>query len=156
MRPAAVLGQEAERRAVRHGRQHRAGGEVDAQADHIGGADAAGLEDRRDRLLEDLDVVVRVLQRPIRFQPHAAGIGRQALIDHAVGVGVDISGNFAAVGDIDEQRPARLGAEIDPDCVFWHGFLLHFADVLGRSEMAQMGVKGCLWGHLAAGQRGEV
>ena len=123
VRPVAILGQEAERRAVRHRRQHRAGGEVDAQPDHIGGVDAARLEDCRDRLLEDLDVVVRVLQRPIRFQPHAAGIGRQALIDHAVGVGVDISGNFAAVGDINEQRPARLGAEIDPDCVFWHGFL---------------------------------
>ena len=123
VRPVAVLGQEAERRAVRFGRQHRAGGEVDAQADHVGGADAAGLKDCRDRLLEDLDVVVRILQRPIRFQPHAAGIGRQALVDHAVGVGVDIRGDFVAVGDIDEQRPARLGAEIDPDCVFWHGFL---------------------------------
>jgi hypothetical protein len=36
------------------------------------------------------------------------------------------------------------------------GFLLHFADVLSRSEMARMGVKGYLWGHLAARQRGEV
>ena len=73
VRPAAPLRQEAERRAVRLGRQHRAGGEVDAQADHVGGVDAAGLEHRRDGLLEDLEVVVRVLQRPVRFQAHAAG-----------------------------------------------------------------------------------
>jgi len=33
VRPAVILRQEAERRAVRLGRQHGAGGEVNAQAD---------------------------------------------------------------------------------------------------------------------------
>ena len=83
------------------------------------------LENGGDGVLEDLDVVVRVLQRPVRLQAHAAGSAGRRLVDHAVGVGVDVSGDFAAVGDIDEQRAARLGAEIDADCVFWHGFLLH-------------------------------
>ncbi len=81
----------------------------------IGGVDAALLKNCRDRVLKDLEVVIRVLQRPIGLQADAAA--RQALIDHAVGIVVDRRGDLAAIGDIDQQRAPRLSTEIHADCV---------------------------------------
>ena len=46
MRLAAELGQLAERASVRGRRQHRAGGEVDAEADDIGRVDAGRGQER--------------------------------------------------------------------------------------------------------------
>ena len=108
--------QEAERRAVRLDRQHRAGGEVDAQADHVVGRDAALLEHRRHGVMEYFQVVVRVLQRPIGRQPQA-GTG-QPLVDHAVGIGMNRGRHLATIGHIHQQRPPRFGAEVNADCVF--------------------------------------
>ena len=45
--------------------QHRAGGEVDADADDVGRVDAGLLQHGRDRRRQDAEVVGRVLQRPL-------------------------------------------------------------------------------------------
>ena len=56
------------------------------------------------RWLEHLDVVVRVLQRPVRLELDAA-LG-QRLVDNAVGIVVHGRGDLAAVGHIDQQGAA--------------------------------------------------
>ncbi len=72
MRLVAPLGQEAERGAIRLGGQHRAGRKVDADADDIRGIDAALFEHSRDGVLEHLDIVVGVLERPVGFETNVA------------------------------------------------------------------------------------
>jgi len=67
VRVVAPLRHPAERRAIGQGGHHRTGSEVNADADHICRINAAGLERGRHRLLEDADVVVRVLERPLRW-----------------------------------------------------------------------------------------
>ena len=117
---AAPLGQRAQRRAIGQGGHHRAGGEVDAETDHVLRIDAALRQYGRDGALEDLDVVIGVLQRKIRLQ---ADVGaRQPFVDHAVGVGMDGGGYLAAVGHIDQHRASRFSAKVHSDCVFCHVF----------------------------------
>ena len=111
----AVRGQAAEGRAVGLDGQHGARGEVDAQADDVGRIDAALFQDGGDGALDHLDVVVGILERPIRFQRDAA-FG-QPRIDDAVGVVENRGRDLAPVGHIHEQRPARFSAEVDADCV---------------------------------------
>ncbi len=71
---------------------------------------AAFLQDRRDGALEHFDVVIRVLQRPIRFEAHV-GI-RQPFVDDAVSVNMDGGRNLAPIGDIDQKRTSRFGTEV--------------------------------------------
>ena len=67
--------------------------------------------------LDRRDVVGGILQRPVRRKSDVLVRGRQALVDHAVGVGVDGSRHLLAGRDIDEDGAPTLGPEIDPDRV---------------------------------------
>ena len=63
----------AERCAVPGHRQDGAGGEVDADADHVLGPDASRRQRLRDPTVEDLEVVGGVLQRRVRAAaPHCS------------------------------------------------------------------------------------
>ena len=74
------------------------------------------MSDRRNGLLEDFQVVVRVLQRPIW---HQTNIGAwKALIDHAVHVGVDRSSDLPAVGNVDEHSTTRFTAQVHANYIF--------------------------------------
>ena len=64
VRPAAELGQLAQRRAVGERRQRRRRGEVGADADDLGGIDAGGRHGGGDGRAQHLAPVVGVLQRP--------------------------------------------------------------------------------------------
>ena len=55
----------AQRRAVGEHRQHRAGGEVGADPDHRRGVDPGGGDCRRNGAAQHLEVVVRILERPV-------------------------------------------------------------------------------------------
>ena len=95
MRIAAIRGKKAQRGAIRFSRQHGAGGEIDAEADHIGGIDAAFFKHCGNGMLEYLDVIVGVLERPIRGQAYI-GAGK-LFIDDAVGILVNGGGDVLPV-----------------------------------------------------------
>ena len=107
VRVAAEAVDEAERRAVGDRRQHRARGEVDADADDVRGVDARLGEERRHGFLERPDVVLGILERPVGLEAHVVVGRRQVLVDHAVPVCVDGGRELAAVGDSRRARPAR-------------------------------------------------
>ena len=81
----------------------------------LGGVDA-GVGDRAaDRRAHRLDVVLRVLQRPVRRQRLAGD--RQLAVDHAVAVGVHGRADLGAVGDAHDHGPGRQRPEVDADDV---------------------------------------
>ena len=88
VRLAAQLLEQAQRRAVGGRRQHRARGEVDADPDHLARVDAGLGEDPRNGVLERPQVVLRVLQRPVGFQPNVVVRLRQPFVDDTVCVRV--------------------------------------------------------------------
>jgi hypothetical protein len=65
--------------------------------------------------LEDLDVVVRVLERPVGRQ--RSGAAGQPFVDDAVAVRVYGAGDRRSVADAHEQRASGLGAVVDADGV---------------------------------------
>ncbi len=81
-RPPAF--QRAERNTVSSDGEHRAGGEVDADPGDLRGGDAELRQHASDALLQCQGPVVRVLERPVGWQPLAA-FG-QGLVDHPVRV----------------------------------------------------------------------
>ena len=98
-------------------RQHRAGREVDADADDVGRVDARVGEQPRAPPAERPHVVLRVLERPVRAE-HDVLVGRrQALVDDPVAYGWTAVPDLATVGDVDQDGAARLGAEVDADGV---------------------------------------
>ncbi|GAA1278842.1 hypothetical protein GCM10009677_36520 [Sphaerisporangium rubeum] len=105
----------AERRAVRGGRQHGAGGEVRADADHLGRRDAGDREGLRHRVAQDVAPVLGGLQGPVGPEPHI-GAG-QPVLDHPVCVLVHGAPQFGPVGHPHDHRAPRQGAEIDADDV---------------------------------------
>jgi hypothetical protein len=116
----AELGQVGERRAIALDRQHRAGGEVDPDADHVRRIDAGLAQDCRDRLAENLQVVVGVLERPALGEPDLAVGEWQSRIDHTVDVGMHGGRDLPTVGDVDQDGTPRLGPEVDTDRVLDH------------------------------------
>ena len=107
VRPVGVLGQLAQRRAVGEHREHRAGGEVGADADDLRRVDAGRPDRGGDGVLQHLDVVVRNLQGPVdrqRDRPPdvAAGPAVSAVSITRVRVLVDGRAELGAV-----RRPAR-------------------------------------------------
>ena len=70
MRVGAPLRQETERCAIGSRGQHGTGREVNADADHIVWLYTAFGQHRRNRRLEHVQVIVRVLQGPIRLEGH--------------------------------------------------------------------------------------
>ncbi len=117
MRIAPQLVETAERRAVFRGREHRAGGEVDPDSDHLRRIDTGLGEERGHRLPKGRDVVVRILERPVRLEADVLIGSRKAFVDHAVAVAVNGGAELTAVGAVDEDGTARLGAEVDADGV---------------------------------------
>ena len=87
----------AQRRAIRQGRQDRAGGEVGTDSDDLGRIDFRLGEDGPGRNLQHGQVIRRVLKCPIMAEDRAIG---QGLIEHHVGIGIDRTGDFATGGDI--------------------------------------------------------
>ncbi len=120
MRVRTERGQLAECRAVGGGRQHRAGGEVDADPDDVGGIHARGPHDLRDGRLEDAQVVVGVLERPVGRQDDRLVRSGEVLVDDAVAIWLDGRRDLRPVGDVDEDGATRTGPEIDPDRVPAH------------------------------------
>src|SRR5690606_20592176 len=102
---------------------------VHADADHIRRVDPALAQSLGHGVLEDGDVVVRVLQRPFRRQRRAAPW--QALIDHAVSVLVNGAAQLRAVADAHHHRAPRFSPEINAYCVL---FLRHDEDILLRKR----------------------
>ena len=68
VRVAAQVVEQAERCSVGGRRQHRAGREVDPDPDHVARVDVRFGEHRRHGVLERAQVVLRVLQRPVRLE----------------------------------------------------------------------------------------
>ena len=68
VRPVDVPRQLAQRRPVRQHRQHRAGGEVGPEADHLAGSIPATRTASGTACAQHVDVVARHLQRPVRRQ----------------------------------------------------------------------------------------
>ena len=117
VRLAAEFVQEAQRRAIGLRRQHRARREVHGDADHRRGVYAGARNDRRHRALERLEVIVGILQGPVRAQHHVRIGRRQTLVDDAVGVLVDLDADLPPVRHVDQEGARGFGPEIDSDRV---------------------------------------
>ena len=83
--------------------------EVDADPFDIGRVHAALAQHSRYGMREYVDVVLRMLQRPIRRQFAARG---QLTVHHAVRVIKDGLGHFGAVARVDQYRPPGQSAEV--------------------------------------------
>ena len=70
--------------------------------------------------LEDPQVVVGILERPVGRQDDVAVRERQPLVDDAVAIRLDGGRETGAVGDVDEDGAAGLGPEVDADRVPAH------------------------------------
>ena len=117
MRVSPVRLEEAQRRAIGRRREHRAGGEVDADADDIGGVDARPIDQPAGGESERVQVVIRVLQRPIGPEDDVVVGRRKARVDDAVAVVVDLDAAFASVGHVDQHGSRRFRPEVDADAV---------------------------------------
>jgi hypothetical protein len=115
VRAALQPGHQAQRGPVAPGRQHRAGGEVGPDADHLGGIDPGRLDGLGYRLTQHVPVVLRVLQGPVRRQ-RLPGRGQPG-VHHPVPVGADGGAELGAVADADHHGPAGERAEVHPDDV---------------------------------------
>ena len=105
----------AKRRAVRLGREHRATGEIHADADDVGHVDLALLDRGFARDRETIEPILRMLQRIISGQLPAAGWKR--VIDHAMRIiGRRLSGD-ATVFDVNDEHANRFGAIVEAECV---------------------------------------
>ena len=113
VRPVGVLGQLAQRRPVREHRQHRAGGEVRPEPDHLAGVDPGGAHRLGYGVREHVDVVARHLERPVRGQRHRAR--GEAGVQHPVRVVVHGAAHLGAVGDPDHDGATGERAEVDAD-----------------------------------------
>ncbi len=109
----ALLGHQ--RGAVAGHGQDGAGGEVDTEADDVLARGRHLLEHRRDRLLEHRHPVVRVLERPVGRQ--LLGGPGQLAVDHPVRIADLADRGLRSAGEVEQQRAARLRAEVDADRV---------------------------------------
>ncbi len=115
VRFATELGHLAQRRAVGRGREHRARGEVDADADDVSGVDPGGRQQLSDGRPDRRDIVGRVLERPIGLEDDVVVWSRQPAVDDAVGVRVDGRRQLRAGRHVDHHRAPGLGPEVDAD-----------------------------------------
>ena len=114
VRPVAQLGILAERGAVGGRRQHRAGGEVDADADDRRRIHPCGGHRRRDGVPQHVAVVLRVLQGPVRGKRSTS---RKRRADHCVAVLVHRGPQLGTITDTDHQSSPGQGAVVDTDDV---------------------------------------
>ena len=117
VRVSSELVEETQRRAIPRGRQHRARREVDPDPDDLGRIDARAVDQPSHRAAERLDVVLRVLERPVRAEDDVLVRCRQVGIDDPVAIRLDLDPDLATVGDVDQDGATRLRAEVDADGV---------------------------------------
>ena len=84
VRVGAEFREVGEGSAVGLDRQHRAGREVDPQPDDVRRVHACRLQHGRHGDLEDAQVVLGILERPIRRQRNASARNWEGLVDHPV------------------------------------------------------------------------
>ena len=102
-----------ERRTVAEGREHRATGEIDADAADIPGR-SAGLGHRLPAgVAHAVEPVLRMLQRIVGRKFSAAG-GKFA-VDDAMGVFVGCLAGDGSRADVDNQSANGFGAEVETD-----------------------------------------
>ena len=89
-----------QRRPVSEHREHGACGEVGGDTDYLLGRDATRRERLRYRIAKNVDVVFRVLQRPVGRQR----LARQLALDDAVPVVVHRAAHLLPVGDANHKR----------------------------------------------------
>ena len=110
-----VAGQAVElvqRGAVGGGGHHRAGGEVGADADDVGGVDAGPADGLGHRPAQHLDVVGGHLERELGRQ---RGAVRQRAVEDGVRVLQHGAGQLGAVADPHDDGAAGEGAVVDAD-----------------------------------------
>ncbi len=113
VRLAAPRRQHAQGRSVRPNREHRAGGEIDPHTDDVLGGHPGVLEHPRDCDLQRAEVILRVLQGPVRRERDARP--RQPLVDDPMGVGVHRRRRFVPRADFDQDGSAGLRPEVHTD-----------------------------------------
>lgn len=96
---------------------HGAGGKVDADADHVVFVDARVFDGLRHGGFQRLQIVIRMLKRPVRLQARAVG---KSLVHHAVLVFIHRLADLAAGADFRHERARRKGSVVNADCIFPH------------------------------------
>ena len=117
VRVSSELVKGTQRRAIPRGRQHRARREVDPDPDDLRRIDARAGDQPSDRAAERLEVVLRVLERPVRAEDDILVRSRETGIDDPVSIRLDLDPHLATVGDVDQDGPTRFRAEVDADGV---------------------------------------
>ena len=96
---------------------HGAGGKIDADAHHVVFVNARVFHGLRHGGFQRLQIVVRVLKRPVRLQARAVG---KSLVHHAVLVLIHRFAHLASRADFRHERARRKGSVVNADCVFPH------------------------------------
>ena len=105
------------------GRHHGARSEIQPDAHHVGAARAALSQRGRHHLCEAVEIVLRVLKKPVR--PQRRGFAaRQLGIQDAVGEGEPLPGSFLTRFHVHQERPNGLRPEIKPQAQLSHPRLL--------------------------------
>ncbi len=120
VRLGAQLWEEAERCAVRTRGEHRASGEIDADADDVCRIDARFGKRRGHGDLEDAQVVVGILEGPIGRQRHVPTGERQPLVNHTVAVRGHSRCDDPPIGNVHHHGAARFGTVVHADRVPAH------------------------------------
>ena len=120
------LRRQAQGSAVRVSGNQGAAGEVDADADDVGGIHTAFRDHGGDGAAQDFQIIGGMLQCPVRLKGNLAGGGIQCFIHDSVGIGEDGGAHLASVGDPYQKGTSRQSAVVDADGVFdiRHGNIL--------------------------------
>src|SRR5450759_187780 len=97
---------------VGQGRDHRAGGKVGTDPDHVSNLDTRHAQSLRYRDLQNGDVVGGHLQSPLRRERFPR---RQRTLEHSMGVVVHGAAQLLAVTDPDHNGSTRERAVVDAD-----------------------------------------
>ena len=101
---------QAQRTAVCLGRKHGTGGKINTQSNDLLRRYAALPDYLRHCLFQHLQIVRRVLERPIRPQPLPV---RQRPIHHAMGIFPYAGSHFPGRPQLHQHGAARLGTKVD-------------------------------------------
>ncbi len=110
MRIVAQLRESTQRGSVGENRQDCAGREVDPDAANVSWIDFRLAQNSRNGLLQDFHIVMWILERPLGRQRHCTA--GEAVVDHAVGVGMDGGRDLGSIADVDEDGPPGRCSEI--------------------------------------------
>lgn len=129
-----IIRKEAERRTVGQNRQNRAGCKIGADAHHVLRIHSGLPQNSGDGGFQNLEPVLRMLERPIVPERRAVGKSR---VHDAMRIFVDRARQFFSGIDIHQHRPSGQGAVIHAESIRRHRIILSHSLIAGQPFFRQ-------------------